>query len=114
MPLLRNSTTDTIIATRIDRLTGFLQRAVGLLARSHIQRDEGIWITSCRAIHTIGMRKKIDVIFVDREGRVLRVDRDVAPNRLALSCREADGVIELGAGALSQVDVLLGDRLELV
>lgn len=114
MPLLRNSTTGTIVATRIDRLSGFLQRAVGLLARSRVQRDEGVWITRCRAIHTIGMRTSIDVIFVDRDGRVLRVDRDVAPNRISLSCREANGVVELGAGALSQIDVLPGDRLELV
>jgi hypothetical protein len=114
MPLLRNSTTGTIVATRIDRLSGFLQRAVGLLARSRVQRDEGVWITRCRAIHTIGMRASIDVIFVDRDGRVLRVDRDVKPNRLSLSCRQAMGVVELGAGALSQIDVLPGDRLELV
>lgn len=114
MPLLRNSTTGTIVATRIDQLSGFLQRAVGLLARSRVQRDEGVWITSCSAIHTIGMRAAIDVIFVDRDGRVLRVDRDVAPNRFSLSCRDASGVVELGAGALSQIDVLPGDRLELV
>ena len=114
MPLLRNSTTGTIVATRIDRLSGFLQRAVGLLARSRVQRDEGVWITQCRAIHTIGMRTSIDVIFVDRDGRVLRVDRDVKPNRLSLSCRQAMGVVELGGGALSQIDVLPGDRLELV
>lgn len=114
MPLLRNSTTGTIVATRIDHLTGFLQRAVGLLARSRVQRDEGVWITPCRAIHTIGMRDKIDVIFVDRDGRVLRVDREVGPNRLSLSCRQATGVVELGGGALNQIDVLPGDRLELV
>jgi uncharacterized protein len=114
MPLLRNSTTNTIVATRIDRLTGFLQRAVGLLARSRVQHDEGVWITPCRAIHTIGMRDTIDVIFVDREDRVLRVDHDVAPNRLWLMCRQASGVIELGGGALSGIDVLRGDLLELV
>jgi uncharacterized protein len=114
MPLLRNATTAAIVATRVDRLTGFLQRAVGLLARSHVQCDEGVWLTSCCAIHTIGMRAKIDVIFVDRNDRVLRVESDVAPNRLALICRQAKGVIELGGGALSLIDVLPGDRLELL
>lgn len=114
MPLLRNSTTGEILATRIDRLTGFLQRAVGLLARSRVQQDEGVWITPCRAIHTIGMHEKIDVIFVDRDDRVLRIESEVAPNRLWLFCRQASGVIELGGGALSQVDVLPRDLLELV
>jgi uncharacterized membrane protein (UPF0127 family) len=114
MAFLRNCTTGTIIATRIDRLTGLLQRAVGLLARSSVQHDEGVWLTSCRSIHTLGMRCAIDVVFVDREGCVLRICRNVRPNRFALSCRAAKAVVELGGGALDQIDVELGDRLELV
>jgi hypothetical protein len=114
MAFLRNSTTGTIIATRIDLLTGFFQRAVGLLARTRVQRDEGVWLSSCRAIHTIGMRHTIDVMFVDRDGCVLRIDRNVRPNRFSLSCRKANGVVELGGGALAQIDVMIGDRLELV
>jgi uncharacterized membrane protein (UPF0127 family) len=114
VPLLRNSTTGTIVATRIDRLSSFLHRAVGLLARTTIQPDEGVWITSCRAIHTIGMRVAIDVIFVDADGHVIRVESNVHPNRFAVSCPGARGVVELGGGALRDVDVLPGDRLELV
>lgn len=114
MALLRNSTTGTIISTRIDHLTGFFQRAVGLLARTRVQRDEGIWLSSCHAIHTVGMRYTIDVMFVDRDGCVLRIDREVRPNRFALSCRKAKAVVELGGGALAQIDVMIGDRLELV
>ena len=114
MPLLRNSTTGKIVATRIDRLSSFLHRAVGLLARTTIRPDEGVWITSCRAIHTIGMRVAIDVIFVNSEGRVIRAVHDVKPNRIALSCPGANAVVELGSGALHEVDVLPGDLLELV
>ena len=114
MPLLRNSTTGKIVATRIDRLTTFLHRAVGLLARTSLRPDEGVWITSCRAIHTIGMRVAIDVIFVNSEGRVIRAVHDVKPNRIALSCPGAKAVVELGSGALHEVDVLPGDLLELV
>jgi uncharacterized membrane protein (UPF0127 family) len=111
---LRNARTGAIIATRIDRLTGFLQRAIGLLGRSGVRRDEGVWIPACRAIHTIGMRADIDVIFVDRQGCVLRLEGNVEPNRWSLSCLRAADVVELGGGALRQMDVLIGDRLELV
>ncbi|MEA2690165.1 MAG: uncharacterized protein QOD51_2772 [Candidatus Eremiobacteraeota bacterium] len=114
MPLLRNTTTGEIVATRIDRLSTFLHRAVGLLARTTIRPDEGVWITSSRAIHTLGMRVAIDVIFVDRDGHVIRVVHNVKPNRVALSCKGAQGVVELGGGALREVDVLPGDVLELV
>ena len=114
MPLLRNTTTGSIVATRIDRLSSFLHRAVGLLARTTLRPDEGVWITSCGAIHTLGMRVAIDVIFVDAESRVLRVEPNVRPNRFALSCSGAAGVVELGSGALREIDLLPGDKLELV
>jgi len=114
MAFLLNASTGTIVATRIDRLTGFFQRAIGLLVRSSVQRDEGVWLSSSHAIHTLGMRYAIDVLFVDREGCVLRICRNVRPNRLSLSCRKANAVVELGGGALNQIDVLVGDRLELV
>lgn len=114
MPLLRNSTTGKIVATRIDRLSTFMHRALGLLARTTLRPDEGVWITSCRAIHTIGMRVAIDVIFVDRDGHVIRIVQNVRPNRFAVSCKGAQGVVELGGGALREVDVLPGDVLELV
>ena len=126
MPLLRNTTTDRIVATRIDRLSTFFQRAVGLLARNTLRPDEGVWINSCNAIHTIGtrmpptkmtsigLRVPIDVIFVGGDGRVMRLCRDVRPNRLALTCPQAASVVELGSGALREVDVVPGDYLELV
>lgn len=113
MALLKNLNTGAIVATRVDRATRFLERTVGLLARPFVRPDEGLWIESCGAIHTIGMRSSIDVIFVDGTGRVIRVHPHVAPFRLALFCPTARGVIELGAGALDDHDILVGDRLEL-
>jgi uncharacterized membrane protein (UPF0127 family) len=114
VPLLRNVTTGAIVATRVDRLSGFFQRAVGLLARSSLRPDEGAWIAPCNAINTMGMRVPIDVIFIDREGRVLRIESDVRPNRLTLACRGARAVAELGTGALRDAEISLGDYLELV
>jgi uncharacterized membrane protein (UPF0127 family) len=44
------------------------------------------------------MRFPIDVVFVGRDGRVVRVARDVAPRRL-VACRRAVAVVEVRAGA---------------
>jgi uncharacterized membrane protein (UPF0127 family) len=114
MSVLINVTTGTILATRIDRLSTFLQRAVGLLARPALRADEGVLITPCRAIHTIGMRIPIDVIFVDRNTRVIRAIPDVLPNRVFLGCRGAHSVFELGNGALREAEIAPGDRLALI
>jgi uncharacterized membrane protein (UPF0127 family) len=113
MALLRNANTGTILATRVQRATTFIDRLVGLLARAQVRPEEGLWIDGCRAIHTVGMRATLDVLFLDREGRIVAMHRAVAPFRLALACAKAATVVELGAGALDLNDLLLGDRLEL-
>ncbi|HTJ26150.1 MAG TPA: DUF192 domain-containing protein [Candidatus Limnocylindria bacterium] len=113
MAVLKNVSTGAIVATRVERATRFVERMVGLMARPRIRPDEGIWIEDCGGIHTIGMRSSIDVIFIDGEARVVRVHMNVAPFTLALVCRKAHAVIELGAGALEHQDILVGDHLEL-
>ena len=75
--------------------------------------DEGLWIDGCSAVHTIGMRATIDLYFLDKEKRVLRIAHGVKPYRLAVACRDAVSVVELGAAPEMGRDVLVGDRLVL-
>jgi uncharacterized protein len=112
--LLRNKNTGSIIATRVDRATTFIQRAIGLLGRPSLRPDEGLWIDHCSSIHTMGMRATIDVIFLDKNNSVIRLCSDVQRWRLALTCFSARVVIELGSGALNGADVAPGDQLELI
>lgn len=67
-------------------------------------------IAPCWAIHTISMRFSIDVIFVDGDGTVLRIARELAPWRFAVT-PGAYAAIELAAGAAELRGVKKGDRL---
>ena len=113
MHLLRNQTNGTIIATRVQRANTFVTRGLGLLPRAAVAPNEGIWIDGCSAVHTIGMRATIDLYFLDKDNRVLRIASAIPPNRLAVTCRNAVSVVELGAGPEIGRDVLVGDRLTL-
>jgi uncharacterized membrane protein (UPF0127 family) len=111
--VLRNATSGKVVATGVDRATNPWTRGVGLLPRKSVAPDEGLWIDGCGAVHTLGMRATIDLFFLDRDGRVLKIAAAVPPNRLAVTCRHAVTVVELGAGPDPQRDVVLGDRLSL-
>ena len=69
-------------------------------------------LAPCFSVHTAFMQFAIDVIFVDRAGRVRRIVRHLRPWRLAASFR-AYATIELAAGALDTRDVMVGDLLYL-
>ncbi len=113
MGILKNATTGEIIAARVRYADTWWDRLAGFIPKGVIEPDDGLWFRDCWAIHTLCMRAKIDVIFLDRQGRVVRADREVRLNRPVLACAGARDVIELGAGALDGRDVLAGDRLEL-
>lgn len=67
-------------------------------------------LAPCVAVHTAFMRFAIDVVFVDRAGRVRRIVRGLAPWRMAASMG-AYAAIELSAGG--ERDLVPGDRLYL-
>jgi uncharacterized membrane protein (UPF0127 family) len=82
----------------------------GLLGRDSLAPDEGLLIRPTGSIHMLFMRFPIDAVFCDRELRVVGVERNLRPWRLA-SRRGAKVVIELAAGAAA--GVAEGDRLVL-
>ncbi len=79
-----------------------LARVLGLAFLEVLPQDDALVLERCRSIHTVGMRVPLDVVFVDREWRPLRVVYRLGPGRLA-GCRGAHSAIEIRAGE--------GDRL---
>ena len=107
---IRNATTGEVVATHVRRARGWYERMIGLIPRKRVEPREGLWFEDCAVIHTIGMQTEIDVVFLDKNRRVLRTACAVPQNKLLLTCRGADSVVELGSGALELCDVLIGDR----
>jgi uncharacterized protein len=74
-----------------------IQRTRGLTWRKSIPPGEALQISRCRSIHTFGMRFSLDLLWLDSQGRAIRVDYDVQPLRLRF-CRQAHSVVEVTAG----------------
>jgi len=84
-------------------------RTRGLLGRDGI--DGAILLRPARSVHTFRMRFPIDVAFVDRDLRVLRMTT-MRPNRVATSVWRARAVIEADAGAFGAWGLQVADQLE--
>jgi len=82
----------------------------GLLGRGSLPPGEGITLRPAWSIHTGFMRFPIDVVFVDQDLVVLRIDADLRPFRTA-SCRGAREVVELSAGECARRGLTVGDRV---
>ena len=58
------------------------ERMRGLLGRDGLPRGVAMSFAPCSLLHTIGMRFALDIVFLDRCGRVVRAFAGVRPGRL--------------------------------
>ncbi|HEY3188487.1 MAG TPA: DUF192 domain-containing protein [Solirubrobacteraceae bacterium] len=89
-----------------------LARMRGLLGRRGLESDEGILLRPAASVHTAFMRFPIDVVFLDRDLNVMRVEADMPPWRTA-AARRAKAVLELRAGEAARRGLAPGDSLEI-
>ncbi len=90
----------------------FWTRLRGLIGRPPLEPGQGLLILPSNSVHCFFMSYPIDVIYVDREDRVLKVDEAMKPWRVGKPVFGARYVIELPAGEAARRDVRPGDELE--
>jgi uncharacterized protein len=106
-----NTTRGTVVADRADIADTSATRRRGLLKHSGLAPGEGLWITPCEGVHTFGMKFPIDVVFLNRKKKVLKIRPDMGRARIAFGLM-AHSVLELPAGRLAETGTAKGDQLE--
>jgi uncharacterized protein len=86
------------------------ERALGLLLTPRLDDPVGLWIDACNSVHMLGMRYAIDAVFLDAEGRVLRIAHSLRPWRVA-ACWRARVCVELRAGLAAELGLQPGSQL---
>jgi len=109
---LLNGRTGRVVASAVELADTSATRRRGLLGRDSLDPSAALIIVPCVSIHTFFMRFAIDVVFVNREGTVVKTVSDVKPWRIAISPR-AYAVVELNAGGVRRSELQVGDRLTL-
>ena len=98
---LRELPIETILGCEVRVATTFASRLLGL---SHLDRSEagaGLLIPRCAAVHTLGMRFALDLVFLDGAGGPRSLRCGLQPRRLAAD-RRACAVLELPEGSLEK------------
>lgn len=113
MPKLKvvNRTRGTTLADRADIANTPETRNRGLLKHSKLDPGEGLWIVPCQGVHCFFMKFAIDVVFLSKEKKVLKIRPDMGKGRIALKLF-ARSVLELPAGTLKATGTVVGDQLE--
>lgn len=87
------------------------ERIKGLLGSNALLAGEGLWIVPCNSIHTLFMKYELDIVYLDRHNRICRLIAKVKPWR-GNFCLAAASVIELAAGQIKELGLLVGDEIQ--
>jgi uncharacterized membrane protein (UPF0127 family) len=110
-----NRTREAHLATALSVANTHWTRLRGLLglAANDFRNGSGLWIVPCHGVHTLGMGFAIDVLYLDREMRVVNVRSDVRPWRFTPVLRQATSVLELPCGTVAATNTAVGDTIEI-
>ncbi len=90
----------------------FVSRFLGLMGRKSLPEDEAILFPKCNSVHTMFMRFPIDVVLVDRDGKVVGVEL-MKPWRMMLPRKNTKHIIELRANRSAELGIRAGMTLEI-
>lgn len=99
------------VARNVRMACTFQSRCVGLLRQRAVPAEEGLLLVPGGSIHTLGMRCTIDVVFLNRQMRVLALAERVPPWRIRVAPRGTGRVLELAAGQIAATRLTPGTYL---
>jgi len=91
------------------------QRMKGLLGRSSLPGDEGLWFPYETSVHTFFMKFAIDIAFLDRKSRVIALYHSFKPWRHTWIHLWAlgGGTLEASAGVFEKAGLKKGEELRI-
>ncbi len=111
--IIVNKRNDKKIASNVKHANTFVLRLFGVMFIKEMKGMDALLLDPCSSIHNFFVRFAIDVIFLDKNFRVVKVIRNFKPWRMTRIYFTARRVLELPAGTLID-DIKKGDQLEVL
>lgn len=104
--------TNITLGEDVRMATSFMERLQGLMFAKNMIGD-GLMLEPCTSVHNCFVRFPIDVVFLDRDNRVVKIIRNFKPWRFSWIYFSARRALELPAGTVPE-NIVRGDELEVL
>jgi len=109
-----NKTKNVVLAERAKIANNPWTRMRGLLGSAGLAEGEGLIIKPCNSIHTFFMKFSIDVIFLDKNMKVIKIANSLKSWRSFESLMNGRIAIELPSGKLNITNTKLDDFIDII
>lgn len=106
-----NKTRECFISLGVTPADTTLARLKGLIGRTRLKFDDGVWVVPSQGIHTLGVLFPLDLMYLDSDNRVLHLIEHFPPFRVAPLRAHAASVLELPTHTIYSSQTQIGDQL---
>lgn len=113
-----NRTRTTVVCEFLEDAGGLSGQSRGLLGRERLEPGHGLLFNNGRFtpfmwMHMFFMKFAIDIVFLGRDGRVLKISHALKPWRVSAIVFGARQALEIEAGAAVSSGTQIGDIVEI-
>ncbi|MCL5071519.1 MAG: DUF192 domain-containing protein [Actinobacteria bacterium] len=105
--ILKNLNSGLLITSELKIADSFLDQLLGLLQK----KNKAMLFFTNFGIHTFGMKNSIDVLILNNQNIVVKIEKNLKPNRVFFWNLKFNKVIELPAKTIAKSKLKLGDKL---
>jgi uncharacterized membrane protein (UPF0127 family) len=109
--IVRNRDNGAILGEAIEVAWTAVQKAKGLLGRECLEDGQGLLFRPAASLHTFFMQFPIDIIYTDKDGKVLKLASAVRPFKLVAAPWRSHIALELPVGTIERSMTRTGHRL---
>ncbi len=104
---------ECLIVNNLEIAGDIRSKTRGLIGHPPLEPGQALMIPGSRWIHTFSMSFPIDVIYIDKKGRIVALTENLPPRRIDRPVLRAQAVIEMAAGEIHRLALKVGEHLEL-
>jgi len=108
---VRNQNRESEIVAQGRRASNWWTRLRGLIGVRNLAQGDGLVIEPCRGVHCMFMSIPIDVLYADKQRKVVALDRAMKPWAIGKIYRNSHYVIETPVGTIDRSRTQIGDQL---
>jgi uncharacterized membrane protein (UPF0127 family) len=109
--LLRVFHEERLLATKVKPAANFGARLRGLMFYREWPGIDGLLLHPCDSVHMFWMRFDLSLIYLDADGKIIKLVDRIGPNRIGPTLKNSRYVLEARPGIPSEFGLRLGDRL---
>ncbi|MDR3306214.1 MAG: DUF192 domain-containing protein [Endomicrobium sp.] len=94
---------------RVINAESFCQRFVGFMFKK--DAEYALLFKNCKSIHTFFMRFDLDIIYLDKYNKVVKVIKQLKPFKIALPLKNAVSILEIPSNIIENIDSVIVRKL---